>query len=94
MGRTPVTIRIDGEMLRKALKDHDLKFSDRAEKYGVTRQAINSWFSHGRIPPRALIEMAMEAGLSKEQLDQIIVNTKDETETTEKRKWQITIEEL
>lgn len=95
MGRTPTTIRIDGELFRKILKDHDLNFSDRAKSYGVSKQAMNQWFGTGRIPPRALIEIALELGLVKDQLDRIIINTKDElAESLPKRKWQITMEEL
>ena len=85
VGRHGTTLRIDGNMLRKILKDHDLNFSDRAKEYGVSKQAINSWFSTNRVPPRALLEMAIDLKLSKEELDQIIVSVKNEE--IEKKKW-------
>lgn len=93
MGRNSVSLRIDGQMLRKILKDHDLNFSERAASYGITRQAFNNWLSENRIPARALVELALDLKLSKEQIDQFLIGSNEKEKRLNNRKWTITIEE-
>ncbi len=93
MGRNSTRLKINGEVLREILKEHNLNFSERAERYGVTKQALNSWLSEGLIPPRALVELVLDLKIPKEHLDNIIINSSPDIPSSKKKKWVITIEE-
>lgn len=88
MGRKPVSLAIDSEMLRKALEGRET-FSERAAKYGVSRQAVANWLAEGRMPPRALAEIAMDLNLPAELVDAILAPSARALER--KKKWVLTI---
>jgi transcriptional regulator with XRE-family HTH domain len=71
MGRKPISLNINVDAFRKAVGDK-LTWSDIAEKYGVTRQAVNGWLQDGRIPPRALMEIMKELKLEPEIVKAIL----------------------
>jgi hypothetical protein len=72
MGRRTTRIRIDSERLRKAVGSQE-SWSAYAEKFGVTRQAVCNWLAEGKIPPRALFEIARDLNLSSEVINEILV---------------------
>lgn len=71
MGRTPVNMAVNKEILRGLLESLG-PLSERAEKYGVTKQAINGWLNTGLIPPRALSELVMELGIDAETVKSLL----------------------
>ncbi len=88
MGRKRTTLAIDPVKLREAVAGRET-WSDYAEKFGVTKQAISAWLSEGRIPARALIEIARDLDLAPEVVEAIL-----EPSTrahAQKRKWTITL---
>lgn len=94
MGRKSVSLKIDGDALRRIMRDHDLVFSDRAREFGISKQALNGWMSCNRMPARALIELAIDVKLSREQVDEILVRTdiRDKEKNNSKKIWKINIE--
>jgi transcriptional regulator with XRE-family HTH domain len=62
-------------------------FSERAEKYGVSKQAINGWLSNGRIPPRAFYEIARDLDISSDLVAEILAPAAQ----SPKRKWVLTV---
>lgn len=88
MSRKSVMLDIDSTKLREAIADRST-FSDLAQKYGVTRQAINNWLNDGKIPPRALVEIARDLDLLPEVIEQILAPS---TEKHKNPKIVITIE--
>ncbi len=92
MPKKRVMLSIDTAELRAALAGKET-FSELAQKYGVSKQAVNGWLDTARIPPRALVEIARDLDLSPEQIDNILCRG-DETSTA-KKKWtlKVTLEE-
>lgn len=93
MGKHRTRIEFNPDALKKAL-DGVESFSDRADKFGVTRQAINGWFSEGLIPPRALAEIVRDLNLSVETVTEIlspIIKKKKKIEGP-RRRYTVTIE--
>jgi hypothetical protein len=88
MGRNSVRLKIDSDALRLIVGDR-ATWSDIAEKYGVSRQAVSGWLAEGLIPPRALAEMARDLDLSPKQLDEILAPQQEKIR--ERKKWKITI---
>jgi len=86
MSRPSVRLKIDSERLRAAIGSK-VTWSEIAEKYGVTRQAVNGWLSEGRIPPRALAEITKDLGLSPDTVKEILAPSEKEP----KKKWVLTI---
>jgi hypothetical protein len=74
MSRPKVMLPINPNVLRRLIGERET-FSERAQKFGVTRQALNSWFNEGAMPPRALIEFGMDIQISKEDLDQLLLKS-------------------
>ena len=85
MGRTKVSLRIDSDKLRAAMKAHDGNWSEFAQKYGVTKQAVSNWLSEGLIPPRAIAEIARELSLHSDVIDEILSPQSDYVESKNKR---------
>lgn len=92
MGRKFVTIKFDPNKLREVMAGRET-FSERAEKYGVTRQAIQGWLDSGRIPPRALIEIIRDLDLSTEVVNALLGKPEgDDSEPTKtKKKYVLTL---
>ena len=86
MGRQKVTIPFDAEKLREAMAGKET-FSERAEKYGVSKQAISGWLTAGRIPPRALYEIARDLEIPPALVAEILAPAAQ----TPKRKWVLTV---
>lgn len=72
MGRDRVTIPFNVEAFKKYIKESGT-FSERAQSFGVSKQAMNSWFQLERIPPRALAEIALDLKLSPEAMAEILL---------------------
>lgn len=72
MGKTSHRLDIDPEELRLVMTNNNYTPSRAAKAYGVTRQAVNGWFKSGKIPPRALAEIAKEMELSPDIIDSIL----------------------
>lgn len=47
--------------------------TDWAERCGLTKQALNNWLSEGACTPRMLVELLMEAKLTKDELEEILL---------------------
>jgi hypothetical protein len=85
MGRKRVTLAIDADALRAAMAGKET-FSERAEKYGVSRQAVNGWLEAARIPPRALAELARDLDLAPDVVDAILAPAQDGKDPKRKRR--------
>lgn len=88
MGRKKITLAMDSDALRDAMAGRET-FSERAQKYGVSRQAINGWLEAGRIPPRAIAEIAQDLDLTPEVVNKILAPSK--LEGKKRRRFSITI---
>lgn len=88
MGRNKVSLPFDPAVFRELLKGRET-FTERAQKYGVSKQAVNGWIEAGRIPPRALCELAMDLELSDEDVQRLLKPTLAKNE--EKKKWTLTV---
>lgn len=89
MGRAPINMSVNKEMLRGLLESLG-PLSERAEKYGVTKQAINGWLQTGSIPPRALSELVRELGIDAEQVKQLL-EVGDRKHKGKKRRYTLTL---
>lgn len=88
MGRSRVSLPIDVDRLKSAIGSK-CSWSDIATKYGVSKQAVSNWLADGRIPPRALIEIAHDLNLDAETVDEIL---KPSIEVKQKKKqWRVLI---
>lgn len=88
MGRNKVNLSINGDVLRALMKGKET-WSERAEKYGVTKQAVSNWLSEGRMPPRALIELVRDLDLSPEQVEEILGPQHEKMKA--RKRWKITV---
>lgn len=88
MGRQTVNLAIDTELLKSIVKEKET-WTERAQKYGVTKQAVSGWLTSGRIPPRALVEIVRDLDLTPEQVEAILAPQKEKAE--ERKKWKITV---
>lgn len=88
MPKTSVRLKIDGDMLRKLIGSKTT-WTEYAEKYGVTKQAVSAWLTEGRIPPRALVEVARELDLSPEQVEDVLAPQAQKEKA--RRQWKVTV---
>lgn len=89
MSRAKVRLAINSEKLRQLVKDKET-FSELAQRYGVTKQAVSQWLSDGEMPPRAIVELVRDLDVSQEDLEELLA---PQLEKSNKKKWVITIEE-
>lgn len=94
MGRNRTTIPFNVEAFKKYVKESS-SFSERAKEFGVSKQAMNSWFSTGRIPPRALAEIAIDLNFTADVMTEIlsVKSNKAHASLTKKIKYSIEIYE-
>lgn len=71
MSRKSVRIAFDAEYLRELMAGRE-SWTERAQKYGVSKQAVNGWLSDGRIPPRAMVEIVRDLDLSPDQVERLL----------------------
>lgn len=88
MGRNKTTLPINADLLRDLIKSKET-FSERAEQFGVSKQALNQWMVEGRMPPRALCELVMDLKLPKETVDDLLKPALTQLEA--KKRWTLTV---
>jgi transcriptional regulator with XRE-family HTH domain len=90
MGRQRVNLEINPEKLRSLLKGKET-FSERAEKYGVSKQALSNWLEEGRMPPRAIIELLRDLDVSPEDVDELLSPQKEKEADRKNKKFVMTL---
>lgn len=88
MSRQSIRLRVDGDVLRRLIKDRET-FSDRAQKFGISKQALNEWMVEGLMPPRAIAEFLMDINASTEDTNALLEPQRKSM--TEKKKWTVTL---
>lgn len=85
-------LAIDTTVLRRLLAGKET-FSERAEKYGVSKQAVSGWLSEGRMPPRAIAEILRDLDCSIEDTEALLAPQKEKA--AKKKRWvlKVTLEE-
>lgn len=71
MGRNKVRLSINPEKLRSLIKENHT-FSEMAQKYGVTKQAVSQWVTDGQMPPRAIVELVKDLDISSEDVEELL----------------------
>lgn len=94
MGRNRTSIPFNVNKFRALVKEVS-SFSERSAAFGVSKQAINSWMTTGRIPPRALAEMAMDLKWNTGDIAELLQApiTKDERDMSKRLRFSIEIYE-
>lgn len=87
MAKKSVMLDINVDKLRQLMSNARETFSERAQKYGVTRQAIQHWLDGGRMPPRAIIELLRDLDASPADTEELLAPQKEKA----KKKWKVTI---
>lgn len=88
MAKQSLRLSVDGELLRKLIGSKGT-WSDLADKYGVTKQAVSGWLSDGLMPPRALVEIARELDLSPEQIEEVLAPQAKKAKA--RKQWKVTV---
>ena len=70
MGRHSDMIPMNGRVFRSIIQKRR-SLASLEPVLGVKRQAVNAWITQNRVPPRSLIVLTKELGLTLEEIDQI-----------------------
>jgi hypothetical protein len=72
VSRPSVTIPFNPVPLKAALIERQWTLEMVGDFFGISRQAVNAWFSAERIPPRRLIDLAEKLNLPSNLVEQVV----------------------
>lgn len=88
MGRASIMLRVDSEVLRRLISGKET-FSERAQKFGISKQALNQWMTDGKMPPRAIAELVHDLDIGIDDVNALLEPQRKAS--AEKKKWTLTV---